>query len=84
MFEINVNQVPIVANPLPMSTQRSGQAFDLEIPTDTITDPEASAITYEVFDQPLWMDFHKPNKSLTGNPTEDNVGTYVLTVQGAD
>ncbi len=89
-FVLIVNNLPpILQNPLDDATAFYNVPFGITIPSDTFVDPDGDALLYsatgvDASPLPAWLTFSSTTRMLTGTPTPDNQGTYVIEVRGDD
>jgi Ca2+-binding RTX toxin-like protein len=87
---INVNDAPVVANPLADKTIVRDSAFSLTIPADTFADVDAGdSLTYSVTladgsALPAWLSFDAATQIFSGTPGNDEVGTLSLKLTATD
>jgi hypothetical protein len=75
------NLPPIIAG-TPITTLSAGTAYSF---TPTAADPDGDAITFRATNVPGWAAFSTATGSLTGTPTEANVGmTEMITIEVTD
>ncbi len=84
-----VNDFPIVANPIPDRTFKSGKTFTFNIADDTFDDVESETLVYEAMltngnALPSWLAFDDVALSFTGTPLKLNVGTVSVRVTVTD
>ena len=80
----NVNDLPVVAN-APSNSGMEGVAYTY---TPSVTDVDSNgAFTYEVTNKPAWMTFDPATGTLSGIPTNNDVGfssNIMITVTDSD
>ncbi|MDM3855503.1 MAG: putative Ig domain-containing protein [Aphanizomenon gracile PMC649.10] len=85
-----VNNPPTVANLIADQTTKQGDAFNFQIPTNSFTDIDAGDIlTYAATLEngnvlPTWLSFNATTLTLSGIPTNDNVGNLNVKVTATD
>jgi Ca2+-binding RTX toxin-like protein len=86
----NVNEAPIVANPLLDQSVQAGETFSFAVPTTTFTDPDAGdALTYSATladgsALPIWLAFNGVTRTFSGVPSSSDVGILNLKVTATD
>ncbi|WP_228043664.1 choice-of-anchor I family protein [Dolichospermum sp. LEGE 00246] len=86
----NVNDVPTLANTIADQTAKQGNAFSFQIPTNTFTDIDAAdVLTYSATSEngnalPTWLTFNTTNRTFSGTPTNDNVGSLNIKAIATD
>jgi len=87
---VNVNDVPVVVNPLADQTTLEDAAFSFTVPGNTFADIDAGdTLTYSATladgtALPSWLTFDPVSRTFSGIPTNDNVGTLSLKVTATD
>ncbi|MDM3847921.1 MAG: putative Ig domain-containing protein, partial [Aphanizomenon gracile PMC638.10] len=85
-----INNPPTVANLIADQTTKQGDAFNFQIPTNSFTDIDAGDIlTYAATLEngnvlPTWLSFNATTLTLSGIPTNDNVGNLNVKVTATD
>ncbi|WP_345264758.1 putative Ig domain-containing protein, partial [Nibrella viscosa] len=74
------NQAPVVANPIPNQNATVGTAFSYNIPSNSFTDPNGDALTYQVSGLPAGLSAN--GLTISGTPT--TAGTSTITVRATD
>ena len=68
----NVNDAPVISGtPATSVTQDAAYSF-----TPTVEDVDSTNLSFSVENLPSWAEFDTATGSLTGTPTNDDVGTY--------
>lgn len=86
----NRNDPPVVQQALADQTAREDEAWSFEIPSGTFTDPDPadqqtlSAGQPGNASLPTWLSFDATTRTLSGTPTQADVGTVALTVTATD
>ncbi|WP_237737027.1 putative Ig domain-containing protein [Serratia fonticola] len=84
------NRAPITARALDDTSATEDQEFRLTLPADLFSDPDASdEIRVAVrlaggAPLPAWLKFDPVSRTLSGRPTNDDVGAIELVVEGKD
>lgn len=86
----DINEAPILVNPIPTQTSIEGSEFNFQFAADTFTDVDAdTSLSYTATladDSPLptWLNFDANTRTFTGNPPVAAVGTLNLKVTASD
>ena len=86
----NINDAPIVANPIADQNAKQGSAFNFQIPANAFTDIDAGdVLTYSTTLEngnalPTWLTFNSTTRTFSGTPTNDNVGSLNVKVAATD
>ena len=86
----NVNEAPIVANPLPDQSTPAGQTFSVTVPTTTFADPDTGdTLTYNATlangnALPAWLTFNGTTRTFSGTPSSSEAGLLNLKVTATD
>ena len=83
-FSIYVDWKPIVTSPPSLQQTRTGTLFTFTIPPETITDPDGGPITYVVTSLPTWITFNLISNTISGIPSDENIGTTIMLITGTD
>ncbi|MRR58516.1 MAG: tandem-95 repeat protein [Deltaproteobacteria bacterium] len=86
----NVNDAPIVVNPLTEQAATEDQPFTFQVPSDTFSDIDAGdMLTYNASlangdPLPAWLTFDAATQTFYGTPGNDNVGALSIRVTATD
>ncbi|KPA17908.1 Dystroglycan-type cadherin-like domain protein, partial [Candidatus Magnetomorum sp. HK-1] len=86
----NINDAPIVANPIPDKVAYEDRAFDFTIDDETFNDVDISdtlsysAVLEDNSALPSWLSFSETTKTFSGFPTNDHVGILNIKVFATD
>ena len=86
----NVNDAPVVANPINDQTTTEDELFTFTVPADTFADVDVGdSLTYDATladgtTLPAWLTFDPATMTFSGTPTDADVGTLSLTVTATD
>jgi trimeric autotransporter adhesin len=86
----NVNEAPIVANPLPDQSTQAGQAYTFTVPTTAFADPDpGDTLAYTATlangnPLPGWLTFNASTRTFSGTPTGSDAGLLSLKVTARD
>ena len=86
----NVNDAPIVSNPIPAQTATQDSPFSLTIPTNTFNDVDAgdkltySAALVDGKSLPNWLNFNPSTGIFSGTPLNADVGNLSIKVTATD
>ncbi len=88
----NVNDAPVVLNPIPDQTTDEDEAYSYAFPENTFDDDDlihGDVLTYtagEVDEDglPAWLSFDGATRTFSGTPTNDDIGTYMIMVTATD
>jgi hypothetical protein len=82
VFTINVNQAPVVDNPIPNQIFTGSGDWTFAFDANTFSDPESEGITYSanLSDEtplPDWLSFDATTREFSGNPPADVSKLYI-------
>jgi len=85
----NVNDAPVLVNPLADQSARAGIPFAFPVPASTFFDEDGDALTYAATladgsALPAWLTIDPGTGTFTGTPSNADVGTLELTVFASD
>jgi len=86
----NVNDAPVVVNPIVNQTATEDAVFNFTVPANTFNDVDAgdtltySAILSDGSALPPWLAFDATTQTFSGTPANDNVGNLSLKVTATD
>ena len=88
----NVNEAPIVANPLPDQSTPTGQSYSFSVPTTTFVDQDAilgDTLTYSASLSngsalPTWLSFNAATRLFSGTPGSSDAGLLNVKVTVMD
>ena len=86
----NVNDAPVVANPIANQSTLEDATFSFTVPVNTFADVDlGDTLTYSATlangsALPSWLSFNATTRTFSGTPTNDNVGTLQLKVTATD
>ncbi|WP_338224309.1 MBG domain-containing protein [Algoriphagus confluentis] len=86
----NVNDGPIVLNPIPNQNATQDAAFSFQFAANTFQDPDAEDIlTYSAQlngggSLPAWLSFNPITRTFSGTPRNSDVGTISIDVTASD
>jgi DNA-binding XRE family transcriptional regulator len=86
----DVNETPVLKNPLLDQTTNENQTFNFQLPTNTFTDIDADdVLTYSATLEngnalPSWLTFNSTTRTFSGTPTNDNVGNLNIKAIATD
>jgi Ca2+-binding RTX toxin-like protein len=86
----NVNDAPVVANPITDQTTPEDAVFTFTVPANTFKDIDVGdSLTYSATladgtALPSWLTFNAATMTFSGTPTNDNVGILSLKVTATD
>ncbi len=83
-----VNDPPVVSNPLSDATAAEDIAFSFTVPTNAFSDPD-SAIAYSATlangsPLPSWLTFNSATRTFSGTPATTDVGAITVRVTASD
>ncbi len=87
---LNVNDPPVIANPIADLSTMADAAFNFTVPAGTFTDVDAGdTLTYSATlsdgtNLPSWLTFDPATMTFSGMPNNDNVGVLSLNVAVTD
>lgn len=87
--EIEVNNAPIVANPLTAQTATVDSEFSFQFATNTFIDAEGDNLTYTATladDSPLpiWLTFNPLERNFSGTPNNNQISLLEVKVTASD
>ena len=85
-FTVNVsdiNEAPIVSNPIPDINVSAGQLFVYTLPAGAFTDPEGNPLTLSAAGLPAWLTFDPVTRQLSGTPPQAN-SSIPITISASD
>ncbi|RUR94083.1 membrane protein [Pectobacterium versatile] len=85
----NVNDVPVVATPIPPQNVAQGGGFNFTVPDGTFSDPDGDTLTLSATlangsPLPSWLRFDPTIGTFSGTPGNADVGTLVIRVTATD
>ncbi|KHT27841.1 putative Ig domain-containing protein, partial [Pectobacterium carotovorum] len=85
----NVNDVPVVATPIPPQSVAQGGGFNFTVPDGTFSDPDGDTLTLSATlangsPLPSWLRFDPTIGTFSGTPGNGDVGTLVIRVTATD
>ncbi|WP_233965097.1 putative Ig domain-containing protein [Pectobacterium versatile] len=85
----NVNDVPVVATPIPPQNVTQGGGFNFTVPDGTFSDPDGDTLTLSATlangsPLPSWLRFDPTIGTFSGTPGNADVGTLVIRVTATD
>ncbi|MCX5980520.1 MAG: putative Ig domain-containing protein, partial [Nostocales cyanobacterium LacPavin_0920_SED1_MAG_38_18] len=86
----NINDAPTLLNAIADQNAKQGTAFNFQIPTNTFTDIDAGdVLTYSTTLEngtalPSWLTFNSTTRTVSGTPTNDNVGNLNIKAIATD
>ncbi|UCZ80062.1 putative Ig domain-containing protein [Pectobacterium carotovorum] len=85
----NVNDVPVVATPIPPQSVTQGGGFNFTVPDGTFSDPDGDTLTLSATlangsPLPSWLRFDPTIGTFSGTPGNADVGTLVIRVTATD
>ncbi|MFJ5479208.1 putative Ig domain-containing protein [Pectobacterium carotovorum] len=85
----NVNDVPVVATPIPPQSVAQGGGFNFTVPDGTFSDPDGDTLTLSATlangsPLPSWLRFDPTIGTFSGTPGNADVGTLVIRVTATD
>lgn len=89
-FTSQVNQAPIVTNPVADQSVNRNNAIHFQIAANTFTDPDAgdtlsySATLSDGSALPSWLSFNASTRTFDGTPHNGDVGGYSITLTATD
>jgi Ca2+-binding RTX toxin-like protein len=87
---VNVNDAPVIVSPIADQSTIKDTLFSYTVPANTFNDIDVGDIlTYSATladgtTLPSWLSFNAATQTLSGTPTNDNVGTLSLKVTATD
>lgn len=87
---VNVNDPPVVSNPINNQTAKSGEVFSFALALNTFTDPDVGdSLTYKASLAnggvlPAWLSFNPTTQTFSGTPADGNIGSLVIHVIATD
>ncbi|MEZ0543081.1 putative Ig domain-containing protein [Fibrella arboris] len=79
---IVANKPPVVANPLADQTATAGQAFSVNLPDNTFTDPDGTIASVSLSGLPAGITYTPATRTLAGTPA--NAGSWTITATATD
>ena len=85
-----LNRAPVAANPIAPQTAMEDAVFNFTIPENSFVDPDTgdilsySATLIDGKALPSWLVFDPATRTLSGTPTNDDIGVLLLQVTAAD
>lgn len=86
----NINDAPVLSQPLADLTTTERQPFTLVVPENTFTDPDLgdilsySAALVGGVPLPSWLTFDPLTRTFSGTPGEDDIGSFSIRVTATD
>ncbi|MGI0483581.1 putative Ig domain-containing protein, partial [Geminocystis sp. CENA526] len=87
----DINEAPIVSQPIADQTAQEGDGFTFIIPADTFTDPDvddtlffSASLEDGTTPLPSWLTFDADTLTFSGTPTSEDVGTLTVGVFAND
>ena len=86
----NVNDAPVVANPIPDQSATAGTAFSYAFPAGTFSDVDSGdTLTYSAAksddaDLPPWLSFTPATRTFSGTPAAADAGLLMVKVTASD
>ncbi|WGL28545.1 putative Ig domain-containing protein [Pectobacterium brasiliense] len=85
----NVNDVPVVANPIPAQSVAQDGSFSFTVPAGTFTDPDGDTLTLSATladgsPLPSWLSFNAATGTFSGTPGNGDVGSLTIKVTAND
>jgi hypothetical protein len=86
----NVNDAPVLAQPIANQSTTQGAAFGFTVPTGTFTDPDTGdTLTYSAklssgAALPAWLSFDAATRTFSGTPANADVGAISVRVTATD
>ncbi|MBN3263429.1 putative Ig domain-containing protein, partial [Pectobacterium brasiliense] len=85
----NVNDVPVVATPIPPQSVAQDGGFNFTVPGGTFSDPDGDTLTLSATlsdgsPLPSWLSFDPAIGTFSGTPGNSDVGTLVIRVTATD
>ncbi|MEI7210103.1 putative Ig domain-containing protein [Pectobacterium carotovorum] len=85
----NVNDVPVVATPIPPQSVVQGGGFNFTVPDGTFSDPDGDTLTLSATlangsPLPSWLRFDPTIGTFSGTPGNTDLGTLVIRVTATD
>ena len=84
LFEMNINQKPILNQVIPNQESRTGIPFDFIFDIDSLIDPDGYILEYSLDNYPTWLNFDPMLRRVYGEPGVQDLGTETITVIGTD
>ena len=81
-FSLYINTKPIVKNPIPDVSSKTGIILFVDIPVSTFYDADGDTLTVTVTQKPSFM-FYSDNR-IYGTPTDTDVGEHTVIVSCSD
>ena len=85
----NVNDVPVVATPIPHQSIAQDSSLNFTVPAGTFSDPDGDTLTLSATlangaPLPSWLHFDPTIGTFSGTPTDGDVGLLVIKVTATD
>lgn len=85
----NVNDAPVLANPIPGQSATEGTAFMFQFAADTFTDADGDTLAYSAALSggaalPAWLSFDPATRTFSGTPALADVGSVDIVVTAED
>ncbi|UUO13215.1 putative Ig domain-containing protein [Dolichospermum heterosporum TAC447] len=86
----NINDAPVLSNAIADQNAKQDNLFNFQIPTNTFSDIDAGDfLTYSATLEngnalPSWLTFDSTTRTISGTPTNDNVGNLNVKVTATD
>ena len=89
ILDPDVNQPPVVSNPIPDMNATVGIPFSFTIPETTFSDPNGDSLVYSaaLSDNnalPEWLSFDPVARTLSGTPGPDDSGAIGIVISASD
>ncbi|WP_256872048.1 putative Ig domain-containing protein [Nostoc sp. TCL26-01] len=82
--QITGNQAPTVANPIADQSVNEDTNFTFVIPANTFVDADAGNVLTYTTTLPSWLTFAAATRTISGTPTNSDVGTINIKVTATD
>ncbi len=79
-----VNDAPLLANPVADQNATKGQAFSFTVPADTFSDEEGDPLTWSASGLPAWLSFDAASRTFSGTPGNGQTGSHSITLSVTD
>ncbi|KFX02115.1 putative Ig domain-containing protein [Pectobacterium carotovorum] len=85
----NVNDVPVVATPIPAQSVAQDGSLSFTVPAGTFTDPDGDTLTLSATladgtALPAWLSFNPATGTFSGTPANGDVGSLTIKVTATD
>ncbi|GKW38465.1 putative Ig domain-containing protein [Pectobacterium carotovorum] len=85
----NVNDVPVVATPIPAQSVAQDGSLSFTVPAGTFTDPDGDTLTLSATladgtALPAWLSFNPATGTFSGTPANGDVGNLTIKVTATD